>query len=202
MNDSLILLDPKGVIVRVNDALCQISGYSPQEVAGNSFDIFFEDKQYARDLFIQFSQASGIQGRECYFSDKAGHQVPVMFSASSIKNDGGLVVGYVCVIRDISELKKTEDVLWEAKAQLEDEVEQLTSELRVVNEQLNRAYRMTKTALQLAFWYMCHHLQRYSQYANDAMAAIVGSGVRSLKDNVFLWRIIKNGFAREDTRGL
>ena len=187
ITDFLILIDPAGQVVTVNNSLLNFLEYETSEVVGASFTRFFPVERAALDFFAEIKDKNGVKSRECYLRTKNGIDVPVIFSASVLKDEYGTIAGFVCVARDITELKKTEDILWRAKQELEEEVGLRTADLRLANEQLNRAYRLTKDILTKApFGIYVVNTSGTVEYVNDALVSIVGLSAEYLaKTNVF-----------------
>jgi len=110
MADSLILLDREGNIDTVNEALLNLSGYHKDELTGESVEIFFLDKDFKNTLLEKAGRKATIRNYELNFKTKTGENVPVLFSSSTIVNEG-IIAGVVCIIKDITERKKVEDAL-------------------------------------------------------------------------------------------
>jgi len=186
MTDFLILLDPEGKIVTANKAILNFLGYEQKDLAGNNFSIIFPGGNPAFD-FDEMRGKKNINGRECYFCNKNGINLPVTLSVSALLDQYGIFAGFVCVARDITELKKTEDILWRAKEELEEEVQLRTVDLRLANEQITRAYKMTRDILQKApFGIYVVNSDGSVEYVNDAMVEMAGIRFEELsRTNIF-----------------
>jgi PAS domain S-box-containing protein len=186
ITDFLVLIDPEGRIVTANKAILNFLGYEQKDLAGNNFSIIFPGGKPAFD-FDEMREKKNINGRECYFCNKNGIDVPVTLSVSALQDQYGIFTGFVCVARDITELKRTEDILWRAKEELEEEVQLRTVDLRLANEQITGAYKMTRDILQKApFGIYVVNSDGSVEYVNDAMAAIAGTSADELsKTNIF-----------------
>ena len=110
MADSLLLLDREGNVDTVNEALLNLSGYGKDELTGKSVEIFFLDKDFKNTLLEKVNRKVIIRNYELSFKKKTGENVPVLFSSSTIVNEG-FIAGIVCIIKDITERKKVEDAL-------------------------------------------------------------------------------------------
>jgi diguanylate cyclase (GGDEF)-like protein/PAS domain S-box-containing protein len=111
MADCLILLDNKGKIVAFNEALHKLTGYKENEVKGKTVDLFFVGKELYYDLLNSSSKKESVLNQELYIKTKNSDNVPVLLSSSTISNESGDLSGIVCIIRDITERKRTEENL-------------------------------------------------------------------------------------------
>lgn len=139
MADSLILLDALGNIVRVNQATLGLLGYAEEELVGQPVGILVNDDDETRsDRFLDELILKGAVNQEIYFKAKEEEMIPILFSCSHLKNKAGILLGMVCIARDISQRKQAERELSEYKDHLEELVAERTAELLEINEQLQR----------------------------------------------------------------
>lgn len=108
--DVIVTLDDQGRILSVNSAVEQVFGYKPKEVIANPINLLIDwsdDPAASGD-----SQIRGIvvgRGREVQGLKRDGTTVPLEVSVSVTKL--GKRKLYAAIIRDISERKRTEEVL-------------------------------------------------------------------------------------------
>jgi len=115
MLDSLILLDREGNLVNVNKATLDLSGYGKEELKRKSIEIFFAEKNFKDILLDKTMKKEAIKNYELNFKTKTGDNIPVIFSSSVMADEAGGIAGIVCIVKDISEQKKTENILREEK---------------------------------------------------------------------------------------
>ncbi len=111
MADSLILLDRQGNITSVNKAVLDLSGYGKDELKGKSIEIFFREKDFKSTLLDRAIKKEAVRNYELNFKTKTGDHIPVIFSSSTMMDEAGGMAGIVCIIKDITELKKAEEKL-------------------------------------------------------------------------------------------
>jgi len=111
MADSLILLDRQGNIVSVNKATLDLSGYGKDELEGKSIEIFFAEKNFKNILLDKAIKKEAIRNYELNFKTKTGDVIPVLFSSSTMMDEAGGMAGIVCILRNITERKRMEEVL-------------------------------------------------------------------------------------------
>jgi diguanylate cyclase (GGDEF)-like protein/PAS domain S-box-containing protein len=105
------LLDREGRWLLVNRALCDITGYTSEELIGKRFDGIihpedaFNDREQRRCLLAGEIPAFQIEKR--YF-DAAGETVSAIVSMSLVRDEQGAPLHYIAQLQDISERKDLE----------------------------------------------------------------------------------------------
>jgi PAS domain S-box-containing protein len=117
MADALILAEPRGRIVAVNQATADLLGHERRELTKMRLDDILESRS-RRDLKEIWTRKV-VKGRDVMLKTREGGSVPVGFSSSLLMGEGGSVVGVVCIARDITERKRYERQLRKAKEQAE-----------------------------------------------------------------------------------
>jgi PAS domain S-box-containing protein len=105
MADSMILLDPEYRIVSSNKALTKMVGFNAEEISGKSFGIFLPEK-CNRALWLE--KIGSEENQDLSFRTKSGAMIEVNLSSSLLKDEGGTLIGIVCIARDITERIKRE----------------------------------------------------------------------------------------------
>lgn len=132
--DWIFFKDAESRIVRSNRAHAQLLGFDdPQEVVGKTdFDVFppeeaqrFYDEeqemlQSDQPVVARLGQTPGKDGKMLWVSET---KIP-------LKDEAGQVIGLVGISRNVTEIKRAEEVLKEAHAEVEKQVEERTAELR------------------------------------------------------------------------
>ena len=111
--DSLILADLNAKILRVNERLVNFTGYAKEELIGKSITKLCAEnpeKTFA-PLIDELESKKIIRNRELIFQNKSGAKLNVFFSGSIVKSKMGHDIGIVCVIHDITDMKKMEEKL-------------------------------------------------------------------------------------------
>ncbi|HIJ56477.1 MAG TPA: PAS domain S-box protein [Deltaproteobacteria bacterium] len=120
-----------------NDAAVRILGYTREELFRISwFEILHSNcRDAARDRYITRLSGKDISGLfELTIIRKDGTEVPIELASIQIEfHGGGALVDF---FRDISEQKKSKEMLKQANEALEQRVEDRTVELKISNEQL------------------------------------------------------------------
>ena len=112
MINTLIVVDPRGKIQRVNQATLDLLGYEEDELIGRPSTIIFDGGILP---FVgegdNLTPKEVLRNVESTYLSKAGEKIPVLFSGSVMHDEGGSVGGIVCVAQDITERMRAEEVL-------------------------------------------------------------------------------------------
>jgi len=138
--DMAWLKDKDSKFVCVNEAFGRACGFEPKELVGKTdLDIWPHDlaEKYRND--DKEVMKSMMRKRvEEPLADKEGKIQWLETIKTPIYNDKGEVIGTTGIARDITERKKYEEKLREARSELEIRVKVRTAELSRVNEDLNK----------------------------------------------------------------
>jgi PAS domain S-box-containing protein len=113
----ICLTNVQGLFVRVNQAFSDILGWQIDELLGNHFSLIFKEefREAARELHQLFiAQAKGVVPDEWVMKRKDGQKI-VLSVTNSLYTDDSNQKFVVTVLSDISDKKKTEEELIEAK---------------------------------------------------------------------------------------
>lgn len=135
---ALVGLD--GTWIKVNHALCNILGYSSDELMKMTFqDITYEedldqDMQHVADLIEGRANSYQMEKR---YKHKSGHLVWALLSVTIVRDDNQSPRYFISQIMDITYRKLTETELKHNRAELEARVEERTRELKELNQELS-----------------------------------------------------------------
>ncbi|PHS13290.1 MAG: hypothetical protein COA86_17440 [Kangiella sp.] len=112
-HEGIIITDEHGIMVNVNPACCNISGYSREELIGKSPSILSSGKQspdFYRDMWKSLKENAYWQG-EIWNRNKNGEIYAELISISELKNDTDNTINYVGLFTDITKSKKQQEKL-------------------------------------------------------------------------------------------
>jgi PAS domain S-box-containing protein len=120
MGESFGMQDTTGVITYVNDRMCELWGYSREELIGHSVMEFVNDVNQ-RSLVTQLGQRKdGVQtAYEIEWKGQGGRTIPTKVSPKFIFDDEGNYAGSFAVITDLTELKAAHEALETEKMKFE-----------------------------------------------------------------------------------
>lgn len=111
MQESIIITDSAGVILQVNKAFAETTGYSSKEIIGQTPRLFRSgrhDAAFYRAMWDSINRTGSWQG-EIWDRRKNGEVYPKWLNIRAIKDTNGTVTHYVGVHTDISERKTAEE---------------------------------------------------------------------------------------------
>ena len=124
---AVISTDTAGTIVSFNPEAEKMTGYAAAELVGIQtpavFHLPHEVNARAAELgidpgfevFIHPLLQRKSHTAEWTYVSKSGHHVPVLLTVSALRNEDGGITGYLGIARDISERKRAEQLMQEAK---------------------------------------------------------------------------------------
>ncbi|WP_182870065.1 two-component system sensor histidine kinase NtrB [Rhodopirellula sp. JC639] len=144
--DAIIVIDSRGTIQTVNPATSTLFGFSKEEMLGKNVNMlmpspFREQHDGYLSNYLKTGEAKIIGvGREVVGKRKDGSTFPMHLAVSEMTlGDQTLFAG---IVRDITDLKHVQNQLAQANEQLEQRVQERTSELRTAQADLLKSERL------------------------------------------------------------
>lgn len=127
-SDAIFSIDQEGKIISWNKGAELMYGYSKEETIGKfAPDITGSGTtQEQMDAISKKVAADGSLDMDTINYNKKGELIHCLASLTPLKNETGKVTGYVIVIRDITQRKKSEELLAKFNAELTRQVEEKT----------------------------------------------------------------------------
>lgn len=113
--EGMMVTDADGVILRVNQAFSESTGYAPDELVGQTPRLLKSGRhsnEFYRDMWESINRTGGWQG-EIWDRRKNGEIYPKWLTISAVKGDDGTVTHYIGTHFDITERKKAEEKIAE-----------------------------------------------------------------------------------------
>jgi PAS domain S-box-containing protein len=110
-SDAILSRDLKGTVTTWNQAACRLFGYTTEEMVGQSLlrlipsDLHFEHDE----VLATVSRGERVEGLETVRVKKSGDRFPVYCTVAPILDESGIVVGAAEIVRDISDLRRSEE---------------------------------------------------------------------------------------------
>lgn len=144
IRDAVITLDHDGRITFWNKAAREIFGYSNEEIIGKNLHYTLAPEKFRHDSDKAFSRfrvngEGNAIGRTIELTGlhKNGRELPIELSLSAFKSGGKYCS--VGVVRDITERKRSDNLIMELNESLEEKVKIRTADLWKANESLKLA---------------------------------------------------------------
>jgi diguanylate cyclase (GGDEF)-like protein/PAS domain S-box-containing protein len=174
----VVVLDPQGHIVRFNRACEQVSGYSPEEVAGKQvWDLFIpaEERAAVQKIFDGLLTRYEPGTNENYWISRDGQRRLIAWSNTSLRDAGGRVTHVIGTGLDITARRQAENEVREAKEYLENILTNSADPIGIVDSR-GRIIQWNKAAEQV-FGYSFGELEGKSSFAlyadNDELQAML-----------------------------
>jgi diguanylate cyclase (GGDEF)-like protein/PAS domain S-box-containing protein len=109
----ILITDPAGTIIDANPAFCRLTGYGREEILGGNPRMLKSGRQdgdFYRRLWTQLL-ADGFWRGEIWNRKKNGELYPGILEISAVSNSAGNLTHYVGMFSDITDLKRTQNVL-------------------------------------------------------------------------------------------
>jgi two-component system CheB/CheR fusion protein len=108
--EAILITDPKGHIITVNDSFTTVTGYTLQEVIGKNPSILSSGKHssdFYKDLWRSLVEHGSWQG-EIYNKRKNGEDFPEWLTINSVLDEDGSILNYVAIFSDITAIKSSQ----------------------------------------------------------------------------------------------
>ena len=108
MGEALLVLNPQGEIKTVNPAACRMLGYAEKELIGMSIgDVFEEEGDEQAGAFMgtwleALIRTGALSKIEARFIASDGRRVPILFSRTAVRNEGGHITEIICIAKDMA----------------------------------------------------------------------------------------------------
>ena len=129
--------------LRVNEAVCIITGYSGEELLARTF----ADITYPDDIEPSWSNAGRLlagdistYSMEKRYVRKSGNVIWVDLTVSLLRDADGAPQHFISIIQDIDDRKKTEEALRESQSQRADILQTMTDGFEIIDHKWRLAY--------------------------------------------------------------
>ncbi len=136
--DPSVVINSKGQINDLNEAMLNITCYSREELLESNFSEYFTDESKAQEIYHSVFLKGFIADEPLTFKQKDGGLVDVIYNAAFCKDQAGVVLGVVVVARQVAEQKLFTELRSANKklASQNDEKEKSAAELAIANTEL------------------------------------------------------------------
>jgi len=118
MADMLIVINPEMKIKTINQATLDVLGFKEEELLGKGMSMVLNDSISDIEFVEAFIRQQYISNVEKEYIRRDGRIIPVIFSGATMTDSNGEFLGIVCMARDNTERKKTEEALKKSEKDL------------------------------------------------------------------------------------
>ncbi|WP_243042406.1 hybrid sensor histidine kinase/response regulator [Dyella sedimenti] len=118
---AICMLGQDGTILDWNLGAQRMTGFGASHITGQHYRIFFHPHDRAREQPERLLRRAAQNGQveyECDLARVDGQQFPACLTLESVQNNDGSLLGFACIIRDITEQRLAEQRLREAREQI------------------------------------------------------------------------------------
>jgi PAS domain S-box-containing protein len=115
---AIFLIDLNGCVVSWNSGAAQLKGYSADEIAGKSFSMFYTPEDCAKGLpqqALAMARDTGHFSAEGWRVRKDGSRFWALVVIDAVRDEGGILIGFAKVTRDITERQTAQDNLLQSE---------------------------------------------------------------------------------------
>ena len=112
-SEGIVIVDPHGRIVDVNEAFCRITGFERPQIIGRTPDMFASSRQGPAEFEIilnALAQTGHWQG-EAWSRRQDGESFASLVKISAVRNEQGQTQNYVVLVSDVTRLRRQQETL-------------------------------------------------------------------------------------------
>jgi diguanylate cyclase (GGDEF)-like protein/PAS domain S-box-containing protein len=112
--EAMIVTDAEDRVIAINPAFSNITGYRPEEIIGRNISVFQHgaEDQFAYQAMQESIRSSGRWQGEIWNVRKGGERFAEWLTVNTIFAEDGRVDRRVMLISDITEQKKSDELIW------------------------------------------------------------------------------------------
>jgi len=150
---AVLELDPVGRVARWNTCAERITGWSQHEALGHEFSGLFSADAEEGEVARQLAAARGADrfDTQAPYRRRDGSTFLAHITLTALKETGGRISGYACIIRDITDQVTAEEALKAREAHLRSILETVPDAMVVIDEQ-GRVQSFSAAAERLFGW--------------------------------------------------
>jgi len=139
--DYCFILSPQGTFLNINHAALEALEYQREELVGKPAELIFasESRTKISDLLSKLNNRGHIKNEEMVIITRNGEKREILLNVGVLRNQDGTILCSTAVQTDITNLKRSENYLREAYA----EIKQLKDQLEAENLYLKKEMQLS-----------------------------------------------------------
>lgn len=113
-SEAMVVTDPHGVVLDINPAFSEITGYATNEIIGRRLNVLSSgrhDREFYRAMWDDLRTKGGWSG-DIYNIRKNGEEFIERLTITTSYNEDGAVENYIGLFTDVTRLRQREAVIW------------------------------------------------------------------------------------------
>ena len=142
VKDSVVVINQRGIIQLVNEAVCILLGYDRAEMIGQNVSMLMGRPHQAKhDTYLSNYHQTGIskiigKGRELIAVTKLGEKIPIRLNISELRDQSEVL--YVGMLYDLSDQAPLKEFVDSANTTLEEELKEMNESLSASIQELTQ----------------------------------------------------------------
>ena len=183
MSDAFFLVTVNKTVQNVNSSLIRILDYEEKEIIGKPLANFIRKKK-TDNSFIRLLVKNPDSISEISDKETCDREIPVLLSTSTLRDENGKSQGYICIARDITELKNIEFELERHQESLEVIIQERSAEIITINKELQAENEERRRAINRLVESKQHFFTMFEN-SRDMMLVIESNGKAILANPAF-----------------
>ena len=148
-SEGIAVTDLDGNLEYLNNAFAEMHGYSAEELVGKNLSTFHTPDQMpsVKAANLKIKQKGNFKG-EIWHVKRDGTEFPTRMNNSLIRDEMNKPIGMIGTLRDITEMKKTEEKIKAYSEKLKSMVDERTKELEAKTDKLEEINVALKVLLE------------------------------------------------------
>jgi len=191
--DAIVSLNLEGKALSWNEGARKIFGYDPEEIVGKS--VPFLEESETSDYISRVLRGEEVKAVELLKNKKDGGKAPLLLTCSPIKDAEGNIIGVSAIIKDITELKKVDQLKSEFLSVVSHELRTPLTPIKgylslLLGGQLGEVDPKQKEALNVILG-QSNHLHKLIDTVIDISRIEAGKRLELEKEPIFLEEVVK-----------
>ncbi|OGU26757.1 MAG: hypothetical protein A2X66_03550 [Ignavibacteria bacterium GWA2_54_16] len=134
--DAICITSRDGKIIDCNNAAVELFGYSKEELLRVNVAILYAEPADRKRFLEEIDRSGSVKDFELRMRTREGVFIDCLSTSSAQRREDGRVLGYYCIIRNITERNRAQEALRKAYDKAEQHVQERTTELVSANQAL------------------------------------------------------------------
>ncbi|HDT14775.1 MAG TPA: PAS domain-containing sensor histidine kinase, partial [Firmicutes bacterium] len=133
-SNGMRVISPEGITLKASERFCAVTGYSEEELLGKKCSMVFTSRCGSGECTLKkVLDGKNVRDEEIFIKRKDGEERECLVNASVLRDSSGSINGIVEEYKDVTEKKKAENEIKEAKDTLQDFLDNAADIIQMVS---------------------------------------------------------------------